>query len=171
MWAWRLCFQLWSLLEEEMEPLFCIWGYCCGVAWEQGSWALLLQFQLLSLYYKRKQLCSVLEEEVQPSVSRRMVQAVDPTRRGAPLDHGKGEGFRPQHSLLASADLWILEVLRAQEIPCSFFLLGFGFLWVWMLLWGADDIQSGFSNLRALWLSSPAFLLLKNENAFGCMSW
>lgn len=22
--------------------------------------------------------------------------------------------------------LWILEVLRAQEIPCSFFLLGFG---------------------------------------------
>lgn len=58
-----------------------------------------------------------------------MVQAVDPTRRGAPLDHGKGEGFRPQHSLLASADLWILEVLRAQEIPCSFFSA-----WLWLPL-------------------------------------
>lgn len=55
-----------------------------------------------------------------------MFQAVDPTRRGAPLDHGIGEGFRPQRSQLATADLWILEVLRAQAIPCSFFLLGFG---------------------------------------------
>lgn len=31
-------------------------------------------------------------------------------------------------------------------------------------------MQSGFSNMGALLLSSPALLLLKNENAFGCVS-
>lgn len=55
-----------------------------------------------------------------------MFQAVDPIGREASLDHDKGEGFRPQHSLLAAAYLWMLEVLTPQEIPWGFFLLDFG---------------------------------------------
>lgn len=50
---------------------------------------------------------------------------MDPTRRELPLDHDKEEGFRPQHSPLAAADLWILEVLTPQE-SLLFFLLLFG---------------------------------------------
>lgn len=50
---------------------------------------------------------------------------MDPKWRGAPLGNGTGGGFRAQHSPLATAGLWILEVLRVQAIPCSFFLLGF----------------------------------------------
>lgn len=97
-----------------------------------------------------------------------MFQAVDPKGRGAPLGNGTGEGFRAQHSLLAAAGVWILEVLRVQAIPCSFFLLGFG------LFLGLDAKELMMCNLvfpiSRLSELSPCPFLFKKEDAFECIN-
>lgn len=56
---------------------------------------------------------------------------MDPKWRWEPLDNDMGEGFRAQHSLLATTGLWIVEVPRVQATLCSSFCLALGSFWVW----------------------------------------